>query len=330
MSAYTQQQETEIVHDAMTLTTAILIGNEELRKQKAAQFHPMPAAPFRQVLEIPQIPMRLPSPPKSDDTYFKYLRRTLGANSKSIVKFIVLCFFTCNIYMWVYLFSSYKEYSALQKQRNQELAQNESHIQAVEEAKRKHLEEQQRVKDETAQKQLEIDAKYQSDLEHYETTVVPNYNRDLAQWKDSQQKKIAMLEDDIRIHEETLAELYDTTKLISLTYRELWILRWLYDDMRSSDHDIRYATELLDRDRQRYATMLSGRMVTDAVNSMHSSMIDGFHCVYEAIEAGNAELARMRREQNLANVVGIAQRHHLNQFVKTQNQMLDEHFNPKK
>lgn len=330
MSSYTQQEEVEIVRDAMSLTTAIKIEREELARQKAAKFRAMPTAPFQQVLEVPTVPVRLPSPPRSKDTFLQFLKRNFTADQASAVRFLVLCFLTCNIYMWVYLYGAYQRYSAEKKAQNYAYATSEAHVQAVAAARQQAQEEQQRVKDETARRQLEIDAQYETDLAHYQTVLLPDYNAALARWKEIQQKKITMLEEDLQLHEDTLAALYDSTKLVSLTYRELWILRWLYDDMRTSDHDIRYATELLDRDRQRYATMLSGRMVTDAVNSMHASMMEGFGAVYNAIEEGNAELVRMRREQNLANLTGITQRHNLNKMMKKQNTMLDERFHPKK
>ena len=55
----------------------------------------------------------------------------------------------------------------------------------------------------------------------------------------------------------------------------------------TSDHDIRYATELLDRDRQIKATTEAGTKIQEAINDMHSSMTAGFNAVYDAIDDGN-------------------------------------------
>ncbi len=330
MSKYTQQEETEIVRDAMTLTTAIQIEREELTKQRNAAFKPLPAAPIHKVLELPQIHPQMPPLQKSNYSYLNYLSDTLKGNLTEIIKIIFFTWVTCGIYLWYFIYTSYfKKYRAVKQEKDRQLAMDKAYLQAVEEARQKAAEEQQQIKDDIARQQAEIDAKYKSDLEHYQTIIVPNYNKELTHWKEVQAKKIAMLEEDLQLNQETLEQLYDTTKLISITYRELWILRWLYDDMHSSDHDIRYATELLDRDRQRLITAQSAQMVREAINSMHSSMMSGFCSVYEAIEDGNEELAKLRRDQNLANIAGIVQRHHLNQQVKAQGEILDKHFNKK-
>lgn len=44
MSKYTHEQEVEIVKDAMMLTAAIKIGEEELSKQKCKKFKAEPTA----------------------------------------------------------------------------------------------------------------------------------------------------------------------------------------------------------------------------------------------------------------------------------------------
>ncbi len=136
-----------------------------------------------------------------------------------------------------------------------------------------------------------------------------------------------MLEEELRVNIYTLEALYESIRIISLTYRKLEILRWLYDDMSTSDHDIRYATELLDRDRQREVTLRAGLLVKRAVDEMHSSMVSGFNAIYDAVDAGNVELAKMHRDQNLANTVAIIQRHNLNRMVRTQNDILERSLN---
>ena len=88
----------------------------------------------------------------------------------------------------------------------------------------------------------------------------------------NKKRKIAIIEEEIRLNKEALDELYANTKIVSLTYRALWILSWLYNDMSTSDHDIRYATELLDRDRQRLATQEAGNIVRKSVGQVEQTM----------------------------------------------------------
>lgn len=339
MREYTQQEQTEIVRDAMMLTTAIQIDQEELRRLQSERFRNKPARPVRTVLDIPTVQPQIPAPPKSQLRYTDYLK----ANKKRVILFcmaaVVLAvlisilmksFFFMTTFLvpafWIALIVSVVCYVKKRSESNQQLAQSPEYLAAVEEAKRAAAEQQQKAQEETAKQQAELDANYQAEQEQYDTVTLPAYQQALAEWKKRQAEKIAILQEDLQVNSETLENLYETTKLVSLAYRELWILRWLYDDMRSSDHDIRFAMELLDRDRQRTATEQSGRMVQEAVGDLHSSMMSGFQAVYAAVEEGNEELVKTRRHQNISNAVGIAQRYQLNKAVKAQNAMLEKHF----
>ena len=368
MSEYNQKQQTEIVRDAMTLTTAIQIEQEELSRLKGEKFKSTPTAPTREILKPTKIEPEIPDPPKTDYSYSKFLSDTLKRIKKYIiiagVAIIILsiivtiinkslnsenavgnafysenavgnAFFITGILGLIFpaagilLIVSVFMYFKKKKELNEQLAHSPEYLKAVANAKKFAEEKQKNINAEIEKKQTEIDSKYKSDLEHYNTTTISNYNKEKTNWNKIHNEKIKILEEDLNLNKETLSELYDTTRLISLTYRELWILRWIYDDMRSSDHDVRYATELLDRDRQRLVTEQSGRMIRESINDMHSSMVDGFQAVYEAVEEGNEELAKTRRDQNRAEIVGIAQRHNLNKMTKIQNEMLNEHFNKK-
>lgn len=323
MSKYSQEEQVAIVRDAMTLQTVIEIEERELSKLKGERFRGRPVPPTRQVLAVPQVAAQLPDPPKTDLKFGEFFKsQSLGQK----ILYIVICMFTAGIGL---LYLGFK-YLQERSRRNEELAKSPEHLKAVEKAKQTAAEAQERARKETAERQTALDTKYKSELERYNTVELPAYEKELAAWELSHGRKIEILEADLATNTDLLEELYDTTKQISLTYRELWILRWLYDDMRSSDHDIRYATELLDRDRQRLATETSGRMVREAVQDLQGSMESGFQAVYEAVESGNEELVKTRRSQNVANIAAIAQRHNLSKMTKAQNEMLEERFGKKK
>ena len=75
------------------------------------------------------------------------------------------------------------------------------------------------------QEQAKLDAEYEKQKEHYETVVIPEYNDALNTWNVIQEKKISFLEEELKYNNEALNDLYDTSKLISARYRELWILQ---------------------------------------------------------------------------------------------------------
>lgn len=94
--------------------------------------------------------------------------------------------------------------------------------------------------------------------------------------------------------------------------------------MSSSDHDIRYATELFDRDRQRIATLEGAKLTEAAINSMSAEMAGSMNAIYDAIEQGNDlqedtinVLSKTRRDQNIGNILGIVQRHNTNKTLKS-------------
>lgn len=128
------------------------------------------------------------------------------------------------------------------------------------------------------------------------------YSADKEQWKEDREKALAELNSDIAANEAALEDLYQTSKLVSLHYRELWILQWLYDDMRTSDHDIRYATELLDRDRQRIATANAAEKNKEALDEFRKQARQDAQTIKEllsvqiqglqSLDANAAELLR--------------------------------------
>lgn len=319
MSNYSQEEQVGIVRDAMTLQTVIQIEKQELERLRQEHFKAKPVPPTRQVLALPQVNAQLPAPPKTDLSYGRFLKELPVWKQLLCIVAAVFMFPVPLAYTW---FQFMKE----RRRRNMELAQSAEYQKEVAKAEQAAAQAQERARQETAKRQTALDTQYKTELERYNTVELPGYEKELAKWEQTHVQKIAIMEADLDANEGILEELYDMTKLISLTYRELWILRWLYDDMRTSDHDIRYATELLDRDRQRIATERSGLMVREAVQDMQGAMESGFQAVYEAVEAGNEELVKTRRSQNAANVAAIAQRHNLSKAAKKQNEMLEEHF----
>lgn len=303
MSNYTQKQETEIVKDAMTLTTAIQICEEELKKQKSKQFKSKPSAPFHKKLEVPKVTIQIPPAPKTNYSFVDFLK-----DNPLYILISLICM--------PFLIYAFFQYLKKEKEIEEQLKQNPDYQKAVYEAKQKADIEQQKVKEGIAQQQAEIDKKYNADLEYYNTVIIPKYNQEFDAWKIAQKLKIEMIEEELQLYKDTLEALYESTHLISFDYRSLWILCWLYDDMRSSDHDITRAIDLFNVKRQLEATKNIENNVTNAINAMHSSMISGFNAAFDAIDEGNEVLAKTRRDQNRANIVSIIQRHNLNKIIK--------------
>lgn len=178
----------------------------------------------------------------------------------------------------------------LHQEENEKLANSPEYLAKVEQAKRDATAKQAEVDEQCRQKQERLDAQYASELERYETFLAPEFEKLVAEhhreyeemraeyeeekreWEEKRVSAITMMGEDILANKKALDELYDTTRLLSVHYREIPLLQWLYDDMSSSDHDIRYATELLDRHRQRVLTEEAAQRTITATDRLYDEV----------------------------------------------------------
>ena len=208
-------------------------------------------------------------------------------------------------------------YKTKAKQVVDEANSNPDYQRAIAQAEKDAQEANRKAKENYLAEQKRLDSEYEANFKKYNSDVLAEF----AEWQTLQKRKIDAIESDLRLNKETLTNLYDTSRLVSVSYRELWILNWLYNDMSSSDHDVRYATELLDRDRQRLVTQEAGRMATQAIGMLNQTMTEGFGAVYNAIESGSEEhlrqLKTMRRDMNIGTAIGAVQRNKTMKLIES-------------
>ncbi len=316
MSTFKQEQQTEIIKKARDLTATIMAEKDELKHLQAHRFKPIPEEPARFTLPQPgKIQPQYPPAPQSTYSFTEHIKVYFKENT---LKAIVLLFLPLILIVVIY-FSYLNRLGKL----NEALAQTPEYLKARAEAEETAAAQQQEIDAEFKAQQEKFDAEFKEQKAHYDNVILPEYKKELAQWENNRSRKIQIIENEIKLNQTALEELYKETKLVSATYRALWILDWLYEDMSTSDHDIRYATELLDRDRQRLATSEAGRITQRAINNMNQTMMQGFTAVYNAIEDGNdigeetmAILSKTRRDVNIGNIVGTVQRHNTNKILK--------------
>lgn len=330
MSKFTQNEETEIVKSARDITATIEFEERELKRLKSERFKEPPKPPVRKILEkAKKVEPEYPQKPKTTYKYSEYFKEKVMKYSlpARILRGIVLVLLALSgigyLIILVLFGFSYKNYIQKKKEMNNQLANSREYLQAVENAEKTAQKKQKELEEKIRLEQEKIDKEYATQKQQYESVILPQYNDALNLWNANQERKIAIIEEEIRLNKEALDELYANTKIVSLTYRALWILSWLYNDMSTSDHDIRYATELLDRDRQRLATQEAGNIVRKSVGQVEQTMKVGFNAVYNAIEDGNElqldtinNLSKMRRNMNTGNVIGTVQRHNTNKMLE--------------
>lgn len=330
MSKFTQNEETEIVKSARDITATIEFEERELKRLKSERFKEPPKPPVRKILEkANKVEPEYPQKPKTTYKYSEYfkvkvMKYSLPARILRGIVLVLLALSGIGYLIILVLFGfSYKNYIQKKKEMNNQLANSKEYLQAVENAEKTAQKKQKELEEKIRLEQEKIDKEYATQKQQYESVILPQYNDALNLWNANQERKIAIIEEEIRLNKEALDELYANTKIVSLTYRALWILSWLYNDMSTSDHDIRYATELLDRDRQRLATQEAGNIVRKSVGQVEQTMKVGFNAVYNAIEDGNElqldtinNLSKMRRNMNTGNVIGTVQRHNTNKMLE--------------
>lgn len=330
MSKFTQNEETEIVKSARDITATIEYEEREVKRLKSESFSEPPEPPVRKILEkAKKVEPEYPEKPKTTYKYSEYFKEKVMKYSlpARILRGIVLVLLALSgigyLIILVLFGFSYKNYIQKKKEMNNQLANSKEYLQAVENAEKTAQKKQKELEEKIRLEQEKIDKEYATQKQQYESVILPQYNDALNLWNANQERKIAIIEEEIRLNKEALDELYANTKIVSLTYRALWILSWLYNDMSTSDHDIRYATELLDRDRQRLATQEAGNIVRKSVGQVEQTMKVGFNAVYNAIEDGNElqldtinNLSKMRRNMNTGNAIGTVQRHNTNKMLE--------------
>lgn len=323
---YTQQEEVEIIKYCRDLTATIEIEEKQLKKIQAETYKKRPNPPVKQI-SVPE--PKYPNPPVARLKYFKFsmiywcviglaliilVISSICADDGSAMEgfwiawyFGLLCTFPFTFVFW----------RKKIRKMNAILANSPEYLQARQRAA-SYANEQAR------NKQNEYDKKYEEQMEHYQNVIIKQYDIELKSWTIFKEKKIGVLMEEIALNKSALHKVYECTKLVSSMYRDLYTLMWLYEDMSTSNHDIRYATELYDRDRQRAVTEAAGLAVRQSVYDLEETMRVGFDAVYDAIEYGNtltekevSVLSKTRRDQNIANIIGIGQMH-------KQNKMLDK------
>ncbi len=323
MNKFTQEQETEILRCARNLTAAIITEEDEITRLQSMPLPQKPAEPAMWEIDPPlTIQPIYPPKPKTSYTYTDFTKDFLQEKNLTKTKLILLIIILNGLLILLlpvaFLFT-FSEYKKKQNELNGELAKNPEYVEAVAEAERIAEEKNKEAYEEYLKEKDRLEKLNKEEIEEYNNKIIPQYNTDLALWKNQQARKIEIIANDLKLNKETLDNLYTETLLVSATYRELWILDWLYNDMSTSDHDIRYATELLDRDRQRLATERAGQVTVDAINSMANDMRQSFTAIYDAIETGNeiqqstlATLSKTRRDMNIGNIIETVQHHNTN------------------
>ncbi|MBQ6380364.1 MAG: hypothetical protein IJJ41_02020 [Clostridia bacterium] len=328
MSKYSKEEQVEIVKTAMNLQATIESEQAQISSIQKESFKLKPAEPTHQ--KARPVNVNYPVAPKSSYTFTEHINNDssfLGKmfTTKGLIIDGIICVLTMGIAIPVFailFIVKFFEYSSKRSEFNKQLANTPEYLQARAEAERVASEEQARL-------QQQLDDKYAVEMSDYNTALA-QYNTELNEWESKRSIKLSILNEDLSLNKQALAELYDSTLLIPKNNRSLNQLVYLYDDMSTSEHDFERSLDMLNANMQLAKT----EQINQQMSNMTSVMYQGFSATLEAIDYGNSELdeirgtlGKVRRDMNIANVGAAVQRRNLRKEVKATNSKLDDILN---
>ena len=352
MSKYTREEQIQIVEWAMHLTATIESEKLQIENLNDSEFKAKPLPPSKQKAQ-PIQPI-YPTPQKTNYSFKNHLSNDTSFIGKLLTKkgiiFVVialvvggiigiilqalsakvpilgilgilisaLCFLIIPAYV-ILAIVKYVEYLGKRGEFNKQLANTPEYLQARAEAERV-------AKAQEAENQKRLDEQYENAMVKYNSTLEV-YNNELAEFENKKNIELSILNQDLTENTQALRGLYESTKLIPTTTRELNELIWIYDDMSSSEHDFERALDMLIANKQ----LANTAAIMGQVREMTHVMYQGFSEVLSGIDYSNYQLedisnnlGKVRRDINLGNIAAISQRHKTNKNINITNAKLEE------
>lgn len=288
MSNFTKDDQTKVVKQAMELENAILKGQRELSQLERETFKSAPDKPIKKVARrVPPVTPDYSALPKVDYTFEAFLEDASKAHplNKLLYKifsvhpfirsliilaisfFLFISSFAYNAFNTVGIIAmigGFAPYVALAYWRTNKsayekrieglkaaLPQTPEYIQAKAEADRIAQEKQAAIDEDLKNQQANFDSQYAKEKEQYDTVVLPKYQAELSAWTTEHDKKIKAVKDKLDADCRAQSELYATTKIIPMQYRDIEALTYLYQLMSTSDYDLKEAVDMYDKELQR-------------------------------------------------------------------------------
>ena len=288
MSNFTKDDQTKVVKQAMELENAILKGQRELSRLERETFKSAPDKPIKKVARrVPPVTPDYSALPKVDYTFEAFLEDASKAHplNKLLYKifsvhpfirsliilaisfFLFISSFAYNAFNTVGIIAmigGFAPYVALAYWRTNKsayekrieglkaaLPQTPEYIQAKAEADRIAQEKQAAIDEDLKNQQANFDSQYAKEKEQYDTVVLPKYQAELSAWTTEHDKRIKAVKDKLDADCRAQSELYATTKIIPMQYRDIEALTYLYQLMSTSDYDLKEAVDMYDKELQR-------------------------------------------------------------------------------
>ena len=270
---HTMQEQISIVKKALDLSIFIADTKEKLERYRSESFQSRPMPPQRETI-TPVYPEIKPS-----------------VSFWSPLLLLTVFFLPFPILYYVFVFLPKKE-KEIEKIRNSDEYRRECAA----------IDENVRIR------QKEADDAYAAAMKEYNDVTIPQYEDEKIRWEKEHSANINSAESDLEAAEKELAELYETTKIIPLQYRDMDALQYIYDTISTSDYTVHDAIEIYDKARQRLLEeerlheLQAANRLADEQNSL--------------LDRQNEIAERARRDASRAAIVSAIQHHNTNKILK--------------
>lgn len=155
--------------------------------------------------------------------------------------------------------------------------------------------------------QAQLDTQYSAEKQDYDNRILPAYIQAFEEWRTEQNEKIAHMQAHLAEIKERLSELYDSSLLVPMRYRNIEALRYVYEIVSTSNYDVQAGIESYEKHLQR---------TLDAQRLQEQQRANRIADEQNALIAEQNEISeKARRDANIAAVAGFVQRHNTNKAL---------------
>lgn len=367
MANLNKEEQINVVKQAMELEQSIIDGDEKLSKLKRQSFKSAPDEPTRKTVEmnVQSVAPDYSALPKVNITMTEYLENEIktapnflnklmtahpvkrgliisviasvaGIIIGSIAPFLWDLAFSLLGVGWagifltiIYYFKKKSEYknNIDEYKSNIESQPEYQHIKA--EAEQKAQAQTEAIIEERKREQAEYDRQYEEEKDHYDTVIMPQYEKEKADWTSAHEVEVKAVYDKLQAYKTAQTVLYTSTKIIPMQYRDIHALSYLYQLMSTSDYDIKEAVHMYDNEIARQQAMQRIREQQKANDLAHEQIREQQRANEIADEQNyllNEQNARLEEQNDISNrqlkhdrasdFVGTIQRHNTNKYLK--------------
>lgn len=222
----------------------------------------------------------------------------------------------------VYYFVKRSAYSKKVTELTNDLKAQPDYQQMKGEAERIAQEKTDAIIADLKKQQAEFDKQYADEKQHYDTVVIPEYEKEKSDWIAAHEQEIRAISDKLNADKKAQDYLYRSSKIIPMQYQNIGALKYISQMMSTSDYDIKEAINMYDKEIQRQQEMLRLQEQKKA-NALQAHAIqladEQNQLAYEQnalLDEQNAISERARENANTAAIIGTIQRHNTNKALK--------------